>query len=98
MERVPGRRFALAQVGATEWAIHDEKYFDGDHRREVCRIFEDDPTDVEVYWLRDLPLALRYSSVREVLDAVERFQDASRATRPIPIPHRPPLTRGRDQR
>lgn len=90
MEPQPDRRFTLVPVRTSEWAIHDSHYPEHDHRRIVCRVYEDDPTDVEVLWLRDLPLALRYSSVADVLDAVQRFQDASRATRPIPIPHRPP--------
>ena len=98
MEQASGPRFTLVRVGATDWAVHDSHYADGDHRRVVCRIYEDAPTDVEVLWLRDLPLALRYSSVQDVVEAVQRFQDASRATRPIPIPHLPPPTDPRDRR
>ncbi|MFB8189626.1 hypothetical protein ACFC14_09905 [Microbacterium sp. NPDC055988] len=94
MEHDPDRRFALVHVSDTDWAIHDLHYPEGDHRRVVCTIFEDAPTEFEVLWRRDLPLALRYCSAEEVLDAVRRFQDASRATRPIPIPHLPP-TRNR---
>lgn len=98
MEQVPEPRFTLVKVSETDWAIHDLHHPEGDHRRVVCRIYDDAPTDVEVIWMRDLPLALRYPNVHEVLEAVERFQDASRATRPIPIPHRPPPTRRRDRR
>lgn len=90
MEHDPYRRFVLVQVSTTDWAIHDLHYPDADHRRVVCTIFEDAPTEVEVLWRRDLPLALRYSTADEVLRAVQRFQEASRATRPIPIPHLPP--------
>ena len=46
---------------------------------------------VEVTGLRDLPLAIRYGTAFEVLEEVERMQGASRATRPIAIPSRPPL-------
>ncbi|MEU4016810.1 hypothetical protein AB0E56_16220 [Microbacterium sp. NPDC028030] len=91
MEHDPDRRFALVEVSANDWAIHDLHYSENDHRRVVCTIFEDAPTEVEVLWRRDLPLALRYSSPEDVLEAVRRFQDASRATRPIPIPHLPPV-------
>ena len=99
MEQEPDPRFALIQVNAEAWAIHDLHYPDGDHRRVVCRIYEDTPTDVEVHWLRDLPLAPRYPSVDDVLASVQLFQDASRATRPIPIAHRPPpMIRRRDRR
>lgn len=97
MDHVPDPRFVLTQVSAEAWAIHDLHYPEADHRRVVCRIYADTPVDVEVHWLRDLPLALRYPTVQDVLDSVQRFQDASRATRPIPIPHRPPPTRGGDR-
>lgn len=90
MEHDPDRRFVLVQVDTTDWAIHDLHYPERDHRRVVCTIFEDAPTEVEVLWRRDLPLALRYSTADDVLRAVQRFQDTSRATRPIPIPHLPP--------
>lgn len=88
----------LMQLSAEAWAVHDLSYPENDHRRVVCRIYADTPSEVEVHWLRDLPLAHRYPSVDDVLESVQRFQDASRATRPIPIPHRPPPpTRGRDR-
>ena len=95
MEHDPDGRYVLVQVSSSDWTIHDLHYPEHDHRRLVCTIFEDAPTDVEVRWMRDLPLALRYSSVHEVLDAVSRFQETSRATRPVPIPRLPPPTRGR---
>ncbi|PVE97082.1 hypothetical protein [Microbacterium sp. TPD7012] len=98
MEQASDPRFVLTQVSTEAWAIHDLQYPDGDHRRIVCRIYEDTPTDVEVLWLRDLPLAPRYPSVDDVLESVRRFQDASRATRPIPIPHRPPPSLRRGER
>jgi hypothetical protein len=99
MEQVPDPRFVLTQVNAESWAIHDLHYPDGDHRRVVCRIYEDTPVDVEVHWLRDLPLAPRYPSADDVLQSVRLFQNATRATRPIPISHRPPPpTRRRDFR
>ncbi|WP_341946194.1 hypothetical protein [Microbacterium sp. LWH11-1.2] len=98
MEQASDPRFVLTPVSTEAWAIHDLQYPYGDHRRIVCRIYEDTPTDVEVLWLRDLPLAPRYPSVDDVLESVRRFQDASRATRPIPIPHRPPPSLRRGER
>lgn len=94
MEQGPDPRFALMQLSAEAWAIHDLHYPESDHRRVVCRVYADTPVDVEVHWLRDLPLALRYPTVHDVLEAVQSFQNAKRATRPIPIPHHPPPTRG----
>lgn len=90
MQQETDQRFALVPISAQSWVIHDLHYPDGDHRRVVCRIYADTPADVEVLWLRDLPLALRYPAADDVLESVRQFQDASRATRPIPIPHRPP--------
>lgn len=98
MQQEADPRFVLIQVSAQAWAIHDLHYPDGDHRRLVCRIFEDTPIDVEVQWLRDVPLAPRYPSVDEVLESVRLFQNARRATRPIPIPHRPPPQLGHRER
>lgn len=93
----PDPRFELVQTGGSDWEIHDQHYPQGDHRRVVCTIYEDAPTEVEVMWVRDLPLALRYSSVPDVLTEVLRFHETCRATRPIQIPHLPPPTgrRGR---
>ncbi|MGJ0388532.1 hypothetical protein [Microbacterium sp. CGR1] len=46
---------------------------------------------MEVVRLRDLPLEARYANASEVLEAVMRAKDPSRATRPIVIPSHPPL-------
>ncbi|MFS0892866.1 hypothetical protein [Microbacterium sp. 179-I 3D3 NHS] len=98
MEPEAAQRFVLTQVSPDAWAIHDMHYPEGDHRRLVCRIYEHTPIEVEVLWMRDVPLAPRYTSVHEVLESVTHFQGAKRATRPIPIPHRPPATIRRDRR
>lgn len=98
MEQESDPRFVLIRVSAEAWVIHDLHYPDGDHRRVVCRIFEDTPADVEVRWLRDLPLAPRYPSVDDVLESVRLFQNARRATRPVPIPHLPPSAAWRHDR
>lgn len=96
MEHDPDRRFTLIEVSATDWAIHDLQYPENDHRRVICTIFATASTEVEVLWRRDLPLPPRYASAEDALEAVRRFEDTSRATRPIPIPHLPPAqeTRG----
>ncbi|WEK60745.1 MAG: hypothetical protein P0Y60_15800 [Candidatus Microbacterium colombiense] len=77
-------------MSETEWVIHDLHFADGDHRRAVCCISTVTDTEVEVLWMRDLPLPLRHASAYDVLHEVERFQEARRATRPIPIPRLPP--------
>ncbi|MEW2008645.1 MULTISPECIES: hypothetical protein [Microbacterium] len=81
----------LHRITPSEWVINDLRYPPNDPRHVVACVYELADTEVEVTWLRDLPLAIRYGTAFEVLEEVERMQGASRATRPIAIPHRPPL-------
>ncbi|WP_307805217.1 hypothetical protein [Microbacterium sp. BLY] len=81
----------LHRITPSEWVINDQRYPQNDPRHVVACVYELADTEVEVTWLRDLPLAIRYGTAFEVLEEVERMQGASRATRPIAIPHRPPL-------
>ncbi len=87
----PDPRYVLNRITPSEWVINDQRYAANDPRHVVACVYEYAETEVEVVWLRDLPLAVRYSNVYEVLEAVARVQDPSRATRPIAIPHLPPL-------
>ncbi|MCT1479575.1 hypothetical protein, partial [Microbacterium sp. p3-SID336] len=91
MSDVPDPRFVLHRITPSEWVINDLKYPANDPRHVVACVYELAATEVEVTWLRDLPLAIRYGTAFEVLEEVERMQVNSRATRPISIPHRPPL-------
>lgn len=91
MSELPDPRFLLKRITASEWLINDLRYSPNDPRHVVACVYELAETEVEVTWLRDLPLASRYGTVFEVLEDVERMLSASRATRPISIPHRPPL-------
>lgn len=90
MSDVPEQRCALRRVSRSEWVISDLRYPRDDSRHAVARLHESDDTEVEVVWLRDLPLATRYGSALAVLDDVERVLSVSRATRPVPIRHLPP--------
>lgn len=65
-----GARFELKRVTTSEWLVLDVKYPPGDLCRTVACVYETGPADVDVTWLRDLPLASRYRSVRDVLDDV----------------------------
>ena len=87
----PDPRFVLRRITPTEWVINDLRFPADDTRHVVACVYEMAPTEVEVVWLRDLPLAIRYGSPFEVLEQVEHLQGTSRATRPISIPHLPPL-------
>jgi hypothetical protein len=81
----------LTRITPSEWVINDLRYAANDPRHVVACVYEYAETEVEVVWLRDLPLAVRYANAHEVLSEVARVQDPSRATRPIVIPHLPPL-------
>ncbi|WP_240743043.1 hypothetical protein [Microbacterium sp. K36] len=81
----------LHRITPSEWVINDLRYPQNDPRHVVACVYELADTEVEVTWLRDLPLAIRYGTAFEVLEEVERMQGVSRATRPIAIPSRPPL-------
>lgn len=91
MSELPDPRFMLNRITASEWVINDLRYAPNDPRHVVCCVYELAETEVEVTWLRDLPLATNYGTVFEVLEDVERMDGPSRATRPISIPHLPPL-------
>lgn len=84
-------RFVLRRITPSEWVINDTQFAQDDTRHVVACVYELAATEVEVVWLRDLPLSSNYGSAFEVLEHVERVHGSSRATRPIPIPHRPPL-------
>ncbi len=87
----PEPRYVLTRITPSEWVINDLRYAADDPRHVVACVYEYAETEVEVVWLRDLPLAVRYANAYEVLSEVARVQDPSRATRPIVIPHLPPL-------
>lgn len=91
MSDVPSPRFALSRITTSEWAVNDLRYRADDPRHVVACVYEVAETEVEVVWLRELPLSSRYGTAFEVLADVERLQELSRATRPVPIPHLPPL-------
>lgn len=88
----PEPRYVLHRVAPSEWVINDRRYPTDDQRHVVASVYEYADTEVEVIWFRDLPLAVRYATAQEVLDDVARIQDQNRATRPILIPSRPPLS------
>jgi hypothetical protein len=87
----PEPRYVLKRITPSEWVVNDLRYAADDPRHVVACVYEYAETEVEVVWLRDLPLAVRYANAYEVLSEVARVQDPSRATRPIVIPHLPPL-------
>ncbi|WP_223627022.1 hypothetical protein [Microbacterium sp. EST19A] len=91
MNELIDARFELRDVAAREWLILDHKYEANDPRRTVGCVYEVDEHEVEVMWMRTLTVATRYMSPVEALDDVRRLYERGRATRPIDIPHLPPL-------
>jgi hypothetical protein len=91
MSALSDSRFELKKITESEWLILDHKYEENDARRTVACIYELGGVEVEVVWLRDLPLANYYMFPTDVLEDVQRFHLPARAKAPIPIRHRPPL-------
>lgn len=92
MSAMPDPRFELTKITETEWLILDHRYAPNDARQTVARIYRLDTVEVEVLWLRELPLASYYMSAEDAFDDLTRFSTPSRAKPPITIVHRPPLT------
>ncbi len=91
MSAASERRFELRRVTDTEWVILDHRYRANDPRRPVASVYALSDTEVEVNWLRDLPMSLSYQSAFDVLEDLRRLYRKDRSRRPIPIPHmRPP--------
>lgn len=84
------QRFELRRVTDTEWVILDHRYRANDSRRAVASVYTLSDTEVEVTWLRDLPMAVSYHSAFDVLEDLRRLYRKDRARRPIAIPHMPP--------
>lgn len=79
-------RFELKKVTTSEWLILDSKYASGDLRRTIACIYEMSPVEVEVMWLRNIPLARCYNSAFDALEDVHRFYAPRRRIREAPIP------------
>lgn len=92
MSAIPDPRYELKKITDTEWLILDHRYGSNDARQTIACLYQLDLNDLEVIWLRDLPLAERYTGAIDVLEDVEHFYANERSRRPIPIPSLPPLT------
>lgn len=73
MPRIPDPRFELTKITDTEWLIHDLRYRPNDPRNVVACVYEYSDVEVEVVWLRSLPLATRYTSSFDVLAEVKQM-------------------------
>lgn len=91
MSAMPDPRFELRKVTDSEWVILDHKYTRNDSRHTIACVYRLDENEVEVNWLRELPLASYYMTPFDVLEDVQRFHARERSRRPLTIPHLPPL-------
>ena len=91
MSGMPDARFELRKVAEYEWLILDHRYEVNDPRRTVGCVYQVDEYEVEVMWMREIPAPTRYMAPIDALEEVRRFESRSRSTRPIAIPHLPPL-------
>lgn len=82
-------RFTLVATGDAAWDLVDTHFNDGHERHVVGRIWEVDPGECEVTWLRDVPLRRWYSAPQDALE--DLVATMPRSTSPIRIPSRPPL-------
>lgn len=81
MSAMPDPRFELRKITDTEWLILDHKYARDDARQTVACVYRLDESEVEVTWLRELPLASSYMSAFDVLEDVQRFHARERSRR-----------------
>lgn len=88
--------FVLRRVSGTEWLIQDLSYAQTDARHVIACIEETLDGDVEIVWLREVPLPARHLTARAVLSDLRCWQTRQPGERPVPIPtaHR----FGRDQK
>lgn len=85
----------LHRVDADHWVVHDYAYRPGDARHVVASVRDTGDDFVEVVWVpRDIPLPTRYRVAEDVLEDLTRWRSQrKRMTRPVQIPHLPPLSR-----
>ena len=91
MSDAPEPRYVMNRLTSSEWVVNDRRYPPNDTRHVVACVYEVAETEVEVNWLRELPLASRYASVFEVLEDIERLHRSLRSTGPIAVTPTPPL-------
>lgn len=73
-------RFELRKVTETEWLILDHKYAAHDARQTVACVYQVGTVEVDVLWMRDLPLANSYMSADDVLSELQRFRPPADST------------------
>lgn len=85
----------LHRIDAEHWIVEDLALRHTDPRRVIAYVHETENDEVEVVWLRgDIPLPTRYREAADVIGELGRWWNRKTGmTRPIEIPHLPPLGR-----
>lgn len=85
-------QFQLHPLNDTQWLIHDTEYCSTDPQYAVAFIERDENDLATVVWLRDTPLPAHYATPDDALTDLRLFaSQTERFTRPIEIPHIPPM-------
>ena len=91
--RVASGQFALRRTGEQTWMIVHARAPEFDVR-PLARITVDDDDVAEVFWTAPLPLPVIYATPQDALESLEAWERGrGGSTKPIPIPHFPPLGR-----
>ena len=92
-DRVVSERFALRRTAEQTWMIVHARAPESDVR-PLARITVDDDDVAEVIWTAPLPLPVSYATPQDALESLEAWERGrGGSTKPIPIPHFPPLGR-----
>lgn len=90
--RPTGRQYDLQRVDQSTWIIRDAHVPTTDARSVVACVSEAAWDGVDVLWLHPVGLPTHYRTADAVLrDLIRHGRRSSGTTRPIPIPHRPPV-------
>jgi len=92
-DRVVSERFALRRTAEQTWIIVHARAPEVD-LRPLAHITVDDDDVAEVIWTAPLPLPVIYATPQDALESLEAWERGrGGSTKPIPIPHFPPLGR-----
>jgi len=92
-DRVVSERFALRRTAEQTWIIVHARAPEVD-LRPLAHITVDDDDVAEVIWTAPLPLPVIYATPHDALESLEAWERGrGGSTKPIPIPHFPPLGR-----
>lgn len=86
------RQYDLQRVDESTWIIRDSGIPSSDARSVVACVSETAFDGVDVVWLHPVGLPTRYRTADSVLrDLIRHGRRSAGTTRPIPIPHLPPV-------